>query len=396
MAEYSFLTQEEAEKAKKQILKFESPRSVKAPHFVMYVREYLIDRYGEDFLRERGLKIITTLDWELQEWAEKVIKEGVEINQAIRAHNASLVAIDPKTGEILAMVGSKNFWADPYPEGCLPGTNCLFEPQYNVATGALGRQTGSVFKPFVYVTAFKKGYSDKKIVVDEETDFNGYTPQNYDGLFRGEVTLREALAQSLNVPSVKVLANFAGIEDSIKTAKALGISTLNKPLSYYGLSLVLGGGEVRLLDMVSAFGTFATSGFRLPPISILRIEDSSGNILEERENNRKRVIESEPVNLINSILSDNEARAPMFGLNSPLYFKNYQVAAKTGTTQDYKDGWVVGYTPSLSVGVWTGNNDNSSMHKKPGVYVAAPMWRRFMEKALLKFPQEFFPEPKTD
>lgn len=396
MAEYNFLTQEEVKEAKSQTLKFESPRSIKAPHYVMYVREYLMNKYGEDFLKERGLKVTTTLDWELQEWAEKVVKEGAEINLNLQAHNAALVAIDPKTGGILAMVGSKDFWADSYPKDCIPGTNCLFDPQYNVATGALGRQPGSAFKPFVYVTAFKKGYSDKVVVVDEETDFNGYTPQNYDGLFRGEVTLREALAQSLNVPSVKVLAYFAGIEDSIKTAKTFGITTLDRPLSHYGLSLVLGGGEVKLFDMVSAYGVFATGGFRLPPVSILKIEDSSGNILEERGNNRKRVIGPEPINLINSILSDDTARAPMFGLNSLLYFENYQVAAKTGTTQDYKDGWVIGYTPFLSVGVWAGNNDNSPMYKKPGISVAGPIWRRFMEKALLKFPQESFPESGED
>ncbi len=160
--------------------------------------------------------------------------------------------------------------------------------------------------------------------------------------------------------------------------------------------MVLGGGEVKLLDMVSAYGVFATGGFRLPPIGILKIEDSSGNVLEQKDNNRRRVMESEPINLINSILSDNNARAPMFGLNSLLYFENYQVAAKTCTTQDYKDGWVIGYVPSLIVGVWAGNNDNSPMYKKPGISVAGPIWRSFMEKALLKFPNEPFPELEKD
>ena len=390
MAENNFITEKEAEEAKKQILEFEPPYSIKAPHFVMYVREYLINHYGEDFLKEKGLRVITTLDWELQEWAEKVVGEGAKANENVRAYNASLVAIDPKTGEIIAMVGSKDFWGDSYPKNCIPGENCLFEPQYNVATGSLGRQPGSAFKPFVYVTAFQKGFSDQTVVVDEETNFNGYQPQNYDGLFRGPVTLRQALAQSLNVPSVKVLANFAGIKDSINTAKSFGITTLNEPTSHYGLSLVLGGGEVRLLDMVSAYGVFATGGLRAPPTSILKIEDSSENILEKQTSSLKRVIEPEPVNLINSILSDNEARAPIFGLNSPLYFQNYQVAAKTGTTQNYKDGWIIGYTPSFVAGVWAGNNDNSPMYKEPGVSVAGPIWKRFMERALLGFPQESF------
>ena len=390
MVQSNFLTQEEAEKAKQEPLKFMPPYKIKAPHLVMYVREYLINKYGEEFLKEKGLKVATTLDWQFQEWAENAIIEQSKINEGLRAYNASLVAIDPKTGEILAMVGSKNFWADPYPEDCTPGKNCLFDPQYNAAIGYPGRQPGSAFKPFVYVTAFQKGASDKTIVVDEETNFNGYTPQNYDGLFRGPVTLRTALAQSLNIPSVKVLANFAGLKDSIETAQEFGITTLDRPLSFYGLSLVLGGGEVKLLDMVSAYGVFATGGFRVPPISILKIEDSDGNILEENKNTPRRIIEPEPVNLINSILSDNEARAPMFGPNSVMYFENYQMAAKTGTTENYKDGWIIGYTPSLVAGVWVGNNDNSPMYKEPGIVIAGPIWRKFMEKALLKFPREIF------
>jgi 1A family penicillin-binding protein len=393
MAELNFLSKEEAEKAKAESLRFISPAEIKAPHFVMYVREYLINTYGEESLKEKGLKVATTLDWELQELAEKAVKERAKNNEALRAFNASLVAINPKTGEILAMVGSKDFWADPYPLDCRPGQNCLFEPQYNVATGYPGRQPGSAFKPFVYVTAFKKGYSDETIVIDEETNFNGYTPQNYDGLFRGPVTLRQALGQSLNVPSVKALNSFAGIEDSIKTAQNFGITTLNRPFSHYGLSLVLGGGEVRLLDMVSAFGVFATSGYRLPPSSIIKIEDSQGNILEENKDNiPKLVINPEPVNLVNDILSDNEARSPIFGQRSAMYFENYQVAAKTGTTQNYKDGWIIGYTPSLVVGVWVGNNDNSPMYKEPGISVAGPIWRNFIEKALLRYPKEFFPK----
>lgn len=390
MAAHGFLAQEEAEKAQAEPLKFMPPYSIKAPHFVMYVREYLINQYGEDALKEKGLRVITTLDWELQEWAEKAVKEGTKANEVWRAYNASLVAIDPQTGEILAMVGSKDFWADSYPEDCVAGENCLFEPQYNVAIGYPGRQPGSAFKPFVYVTAFRKGYSDETVVVDEPTNFNGYTPQNYDGLFRGPVTLRQGLAQSLNVPSVKVLNSFAGLEDSIKTAQEFGITTLDKPLFHYGLSLVLGGGEVKLLDMVSAYGVFATGGYRLPPISILKIEDSKGNVLEKNKNTPKRVIELGPINLINSILSDNTARAPIFGLNSPMYFPNYQVAAKTGTTESYKDGWIIGYTPSMVAGVWAGNNDGTPMYKEPGIVVAGPIWRNFMEKVLLKFPQEFF------
>jgi membrane peptidoglycan carboxypeptidase len=278
----------------------------------------------------------------------------------------------------------------------------LFEPQPNVTIR--GRQPGSAFKPFVYATAFKKGYDDKYIMIDEETNFGiwgeeEYVPQNYDGKFRGPVTLRQALAQSLNVPSVKVLLSLADLPenfksdkepDSIKTAKDLGITTLNPP---YGPSIVLGGWEVKLLDMVSAYGVFANEGLRMSPVSILKIEDSNGNIIEENKKDSKRVLEIEVTRLINDILSDNEARAPIFGLKSPLYFEGFEVAAKTGTTEDFKDGWVIGYTPFMSVGVWVGNNNNSSMNREPGIVLAGPIWRAFMGKVLSQYPKETFSKP---
>jgi len=268
-----------------------------------------------------------------------------------------------------------------------------------VATYKIGRQPGSALKPFVYATAFQKGYDDKYIVVDEETNFGiwggkPYIPQNYDGKFRGPVTLREALAQSLNVPSVKVLLNLAGIPESIENARRFGITTLTEPISSYGPSIVLGGGEVKLIDMVSAYGVFATEGLRVPPFSILKIEDSKGNIIEENKKTPKRVLEKEVARLINDILSDNIARTPLFGANSPLYFTNYDVAVKTGTTTDYRDAWCIGYSPSIVVGVWAGNNDNTPIAKKPGVIIAAPLWHQFMEKALTKFPKENFIEPE--
>ena len=392
MTKEGYISQAEKEIAEKEEIEFAKIlQPIEAPHFVMYVKEYLEKKYGEDFLKEKGVRVYTSLDWELQEWAEKVVKEGAEINKNYRAYNASLVAIDPKTGQILAMVGSANYFGDPFPQDCLPGKNCLFEPYPNVAIR--NRQPGSAFKPFVYATAFKKGYDEKTIVIDEETNFgtpeNPYIPQNYDGLFRGPVTLRQALAQSLNVPSVKVLANFAGLKDSIQTAKDLGITTLTKPPSFYGLPLVLGGGEVKLLEMVSAYGVFASEGSHVPPVSILKIEDSSGNIIEENKKTPKMVLEPEIASLINNILSDNETRAPMFGSRSVLYFEDYEVAAKTGTTQNYKDGWVIGYTPSIVTGVWVGNNDGSPMRKEPGVVLAGPIWRRFMEKALLGKTESF-------
>lgn len=388
MCDENFLNREEAENIKKQEINFiELTHSIKAPHFVMYVRDFLIKKYGEEFLKEKGLKVYTSLDWNLQQEAEKIIREKAEKNKNKNAFNAALVAINPRNGEILTMVGSKDWFSEPEPKNCIPGKNCKFDPYTNIAISP--RQPGSAFKPFIYATAFKKGYNDETIVIDEETNFgtleNPYIPQNYDGLFRGPVTLRSALAQSLNIPAIKVLNDFSGIKDSIQTAKDLGITTLNKPPSFYGLSLVLGGAEVKLLEMTSAYGVFAAKGLQIPPVSILKIEDSSGKIIEENKKVPKRILEPKIADLITDILSDNEARAPMFGINSALYIEGYNVAVKTGTTQNYKDAWTVGYTSDIATGVWVGNNNNASMRKGAGgISIAAPIWKAFMQKVLFK------------
>jgi len=399
MAQEGYISQEQADEAKQVELEFAKvSQTIKAPHFVLYVEEYLFENYGKNFLEEEGFRVYTTLDWELQEAAEKAIEENIERNKAYKAYNSALVAINPKTGEILAMVGSTDWFGDSYPEECISGKDCMFDPKLNVATYGIGRQPGSAFKPFVYATAFQNGYDDEYIVIDEETNFGvwggkEYIPQNYDELFRGPVTLRQALAQSLNVPSVKVLVDLAGIQESINTARKCGITTLKESASFYGPALVLGGGEVRLLDMVSAYGVFAAEGKRYPPVSILRIEDSKGNIIEQKKKTPRRVLEQEAVRLLNDILSDNEARAPMFGYNSQLYFPDYQVAAKTGTTNNYKDAWTIGYTPNIVAGVWVGNNNNAEMAQKPSITIAGPIWRAFMIEALAKFPKENFTPP---
>lgn len=401
LVEKGYLSLGDGEMAKKEEVKFaEITQSIKAPHFVFYVQDYLFEKYGKDFLEQEGLKVYTSLDWNLQQLAEKEVLEGVERNKKYNSYNSALVAIDPKTGEILSMVGSANWFGKSYPEGCKPGIDCLFDPMVNAATYQNGRQPGSAFKPFVYATAFEKGHSDKEIVVDEETNFGiwggkPYVPQNYDGKFRGPVTLRSALANSLNVPSVKVLAYLAGQHDSLETAKKMGITSLTQPDSFYGLAIVLGGGEVKLLDMVSAYGVFSTEGLRVPPTAILKIEDSKGNIIEENKKTPKRVLSPETARLISDIISDNEARTPMFGAQSPMYFENYQVAAKTGTTTDYRDGWIIGYTPSIAVGVWVGNNNNAPMRKKPGVVLAGYTWRAFMEQVLPTLPKENFVRPQV-
>jgi membrane peptidoglycan carboxypeptidase len=352
--------------------------------------------------------VITSLDWELQELAETAVREGAERNQAGGAFNASLVAMDPRTGEVLSMVGSRDYFLDPLPEGCRPGINCKFEPHVNVAIR--DRQPGSSFKPFVYATAFEKGYTDKTMLFDLFTEFNPlcssggtprdrgaicYHPQNFDSKFRGPVTLRQALANSLNVPSVKTLY-LAGVDDSIDTAQDMGITTL-EDRERFGLALVLGGGEVKLLDMAASYSTFATEGMRHPVRPILRIEDKNGKVIEEFEPEEPvRVLDVEIARQVTDILSDNEARIPIFGPNNPLQFADREVAAKTGTTNEFRDGWTMGYTPSLAVGVWAGNNDNSSIRREPGSAIAAPIWREFLLGAFEKkqMPPEGFASPQ--
>ncbi|MBI2122210.1 MAG: transglycosylase domain-containing protein [Candidatus Sungbacteria bacterium] len=411
MAEAKFIPQEEVDKLKNAKLTFLPPRqSIRAPHFTLYVREYLNEKYGEDFVERGGLRVTTTLDWAIQEEAERAVLEGAEQNEkAVQAANATLVAIDPRTGEILALAGSKDYWGSPWPEKCNPGINCRFDPHVNVALRP--RQPGSAFKPFVYATAFQKGYTPETALFDVPTEFNSsclpdgtkpaglseeiqcYHPRNYDGGFRGPVTLRQSIAQSLNVPSVKLLY-LAGVEDSIKTAEALGISTLADSLRY-GLSLVLGGAEVTLLDMTSAFGAFARDGELYPKTAILKIETADEAILEEKKGESLRVLDENVARTINDVLSDNEARVPVFSPQSSLYFPTRAVAAKTGTTQDYRDAWVIGYTPSLVAGVWVGNNDNTPMHQSSiSVMVAGPIWHRFMENVLAKSAPEQFPRPE--
>lgn len=385
MEKEGFISKEEEEKAKSEELVFNTLPKTKAVHFTEYVKQQLEEKYGSDFLEIKGLKIYTTLDWELQQYAENAVKEGVATNRAnYDAYNAALVAIDPKTGEILAMVGSADPYEDPLPAGCDPATTCKFVPSYNIAAQAT-RGPGSSFKPFVYAEAFRKGYTDNTVVVDEYTNFgtdqNPYTPQNYDGLYHGPVTLRSALARSLNIPAVKVLRDLAGLNDSIALAQKMGITTLNRDPSFYGLPLVLGSGDVKLIDMVSAYGVFANGGYRIDPSPILRIEDSQGNVIYENKKTPRKVLETNVCNLITDILSDNAARAPLFGWNSVLYFEEPpKVSVKTGTTNDSVDGWTIGYTTDICIGTWTGNNNRTPMQGAMGGISAAPIWRNVMQK----------------
>jgi len=399
MKELGYITTEQYEGAKAEKLTFVPPRSgIKAPHFVMYIKEYLENKYGKDYIQTAGLKVYTTLDWDLQQIAEEAVKNGAEKNgKKYNSQNAALAAIDPKTGQILAMVGSKDYWAESFPEGCIPGKNCLFEPNVNVTTRP--RQPGSSFKPFAYAAAFEKGFTPDTILFDIKTEFNPncsssatqqldqyglscYHPKNYDGKFRGPISLKESLAQSLNIPSVKTLY-LAGVNETINLAQDMGIETL-KDRSRFGLSLVLGGGEVKLLEEVGAFGVFANDGVKNSTQGILKIENSGGETVELYKSSPKKIIEPQISRMISDILSSEDYRAPIFGRKSALYIEGIPVAAKTGTTQDYRDGWTVGYTPSLVAGVWTGNNNNAPINREPGAVIAAPVWNEFIKKSYAK------------
>lgn len=398
MFDLGFISQGEFDAAlKEQVTFLSQPETgIHAPHFVIFVRSYLEEKYGKEAVESEGLRVVTTLDYEMQKKAEEIVKKyALENKEKFNAENASLVAIDPKTGQILAMVGSRDYF-DKEIDG-----------NFNIAL--THRQPGSAFKPFVYATAFEKGYTPETTVFDLQTEFqttcdpdgnplpgekeeNCYRPENYDHVFRGPISLRNALAQSINVPAIKTLY-LAGIADSLKTARDLGITSLTDP-NRYGLTLVLGGGEVSLLEMTSAYGVFANDGVRNRYEKILRIEDKNGNILEEWKQNSERVLPENIAREINDILSDNEARSPAFGERSYLYFDGKTVAAKTGTTNDYRDAWIIGYTPSIAVGAWVGNNDNSPMEKKVAGFIVAPMWNAFMTERLKDSPDEKFVKPE--
>lgn len=386
MARLGYITQEQADTAMNTptLDKLQPQKDIiAAPHFVMYIKDYLQQKYGDQAVEQGGFKVITTLDWDKQQAAETAIREGAEKNKVWKASNAALVAMDPKNGQILVMVGSKDYF-DTSIDG-------------NVNVAIRDRQPGSSFKPYVYLTAFTKGYLPETMMYDVETQFEtaegkSYQPQNYDGKFHGPLPMMKALGGSLNVPAVKTLY-LVGVDDATALAKSLGISGLNDP-ARLGLSLVLGGGEVRLLDHVNAYSTLATGGIRHDKTAILRIEDPSGSVLEEFTSSQgERVVEEKYVAMLDSVLSNNANRAWVFGENSPLRFDNRPVVVKTGTTNEFRDGWTIGYTPSLAVGVWAGNNNNTAMTAgADGVNVAAPIWRAFLDKTLTHYPIEEFPK----
>jgi 1A family penicillin-binding protein len=385
MLDEKYITEEEYKNALAEKLVFSDKKQIfNAPHFVMYVKEYLSQKYGEQTLEQGGLKIITTLDWDKQEIAQKVMYEKTkDYPEKYNASNSALLSLDTKTGQILAMIGSRDYYNDE------------IDGQVNIVTSP--RQPGSSFKPLVYATAFAKGFTPDTILFDAVTEFKAYpknyTPHNYSNNENGPVTIRKALAGSLNIPAVKAIY-LAGIDKVLDFADNLGYTTL-KDRSRFGLSLVLGGGEVKMIEHLNAFATFATEGEYKETTPILKIEDGKGNTLEEFKLKTKKKFDSQIARQISDVLSDNNARAYVFGANNFLNLGERPVGAKSGTTNDYRDAWTIGYTPSIATAVWVGNNDFSEMKTRAdGGIIAAPIWQEFMKQILKDTPIEQFTKPE--
>jgi len=371
-------------------LEFVSPATAfKAPHFVMYVKKLLEEKYGEEVVEQGGLKVYTTLDYALQEEAQKIVSEEIAKVESVHITNGAALVTDPGNGEILAMVGSKNY-DDPDYDG-----------QVNVTLSL--RQPGSAIKPVTYLTALKKNYTAATVMMDTGTSFPGgagqpdYSPVNYDGKFHGPMQLRYALGNSINMPAVKLLAR-VGIKEMLQTAYEMGLVSLEpttENMKRLGLSVTLGGGEVRLLDLVSAYSAFANGGLKTEPVAILKVTDRNDKVIfEHKTGSRAKVMSEEQAFIISHILADNSARAITFGANNSLNISGRTVAAKTGTTNDKRDNWTIGWTPQVVVGVWVGNNDNTPMKQlASGVSGAAPIWRKIILRALSDKPNMAFKVP---
>lgn len=386
MAQDGYITKSEAEAAEGEQLNFKSTiTNIRAPHFVMFVREYLAQKYGEAYAAQGGLKVTTTLDLDLQDKAQQIVTDNIDKLKPYAVGNGAAIVTKPATGEILAMVGSRDFFD--------------VEHDGNVNVTISPRQPGSSIKPINYATALEhKLITPATIIMDIPTTFPGgpvpYHPVNYDGRFHGPVTVRNALGNSFNIPAVKVLA-LNGVDAMIRQATDMGITTFTDP-SRYGLSLTLGGAEVKMTDMATAFGVFANSGERVDLNPVLKVEDNKGRVLEENTPHPgKKVISPQTSYLISSILSDNGARSAAFGPASQLVVRGKTVAVKTGTTDDKRDNWTIGYTPNYLVATWVGNNDNKPMNPAitSGVTGAAPIWNQIITEVLKDKVNESFKVP---
>lgn len=388
MLELGYISEQEAQAALAEdtgiALEF---NDIEAPHFVLWVKEQLEEVYTPVEVEQGGLKVTTTLDYDKQVAANEAVAANKEArSETYGFNNSGLVSIDPSNGHILAMVGSADYSDDD------------IDGKVNVTMSPL--QPGSSFKPIIYTAGFERGYTPNTILWDALTTFKtttgDYQPKNYDLQEHGPVTIRSALQGSLNIPAVKMLY-LLGVEAGIDFAQRLHYSTLTDS-SAVGLSMVLGGAEVTLLDHTSAYATLAAEGVYREPVSILRVEDSDGEILQEwkeEEHKGERVLDANVARMTSDVLSDNAARTPYFGASSYLTLGDRPVAAKTGTTNDYNDAWTMGYTPSLATGVWTGNTDGAAMNRgSGGSAVAAPVWNAFMKEALSGTAVEAFVAPE--
>ncbi len=380
MREDGYITADQEKEADEQLETWpiqETTGLLKAPHFVFYVKQQLIDRYGEQVVEQGGLRVTTTLDLDLQEAAEKIVAEEIEKVKHLKITNGAAAVLDTTNGQILSMVGSRG-WSDPNYDG-----------KFNVVTA--NRQPGSTIKPVVYLTGLQKGYTAASMLMDVKTAFPGgdkpeYVPENYDGKFRGPISVRDSLGNSINIPAVKMVA-LVGIPNMLQQAYDLGFTTL-KPtpelLKRLGLSVALGGGEVRLIDMVGAYSSFANGGKKVEPTAILTVQDKDGNVLEQwRDETHIQVISPEAAFIMSSILSDPSARTITFGAATSLTLPGRTIAVKTGTTNDKRDNWTVGWEANGPItGVWVGNNDNSPMTQvASGITGASPIWKRIMQTA---------------
>ncbi len=384
MRENGYISKDQADKSYQAIEKFSFEKkesaTMKAPHFVMYVKDKLVQQFGEQMVNTGGLQVTTSLDYDIQKNAEKIVKDEVAKLEKYKVSNGAAVVSDPKTGEVLSMVGSTDYF-DKENDG-----------NFNVATSET-RQPGSSLKPVVYAAAFENGYTPATMLMDVKTDFPGgagqaaYSPVNYDGKYRGPVQLRFALGNSLNVPAVKILAK-TGLTPVMQLGYDMGIKSWEPTAenkARVGLSLVLGGRETSLLDEVTAYGVFANKGVRKDPITILKVTDNKGKVLfEKKDTDGEKVLSPEVAFLISHILLDNNARISAFGARSELVIPGKTVSVKTGTTDEKRDNWTIGYTPSYVVGVWVGNNDNSPMNQAiaSGVTGASPIWHDIMSFVL--------------
>lgn len=388
MAQLNFISKGERDEAKNKKIVLEiKPSKMEAPYFVKEVEKMLLEMYGEEYKR-MGLRVVTTLDFNLQKIATATVKEWApKLEKWYNAKNAALVSINPQNGEILVMVGGRDF-KESQVNIWTPGEKLSFQ------------SPGSAFKPIVYATAFKKGYTPETIIWDAKTDFGGsprYIPKNYDGKYRGPVKMKDALAQSLNIPAVKTLY-LSGIDEVANAAKSMGMIESFKEYEKAGLSMAIGGKDIVPLELVSAFGVFATEGTRNLPNYILKIEDRNRKIIFRPEFHPVKVLDSEICHQINWILSDNKLRAPMFGSRSWLYLGSF-AAVKTGTAAklDGKvtDVWTIGYTRDLVTGVWVGNSDNKPLYRKSaGATVAAPIWWHFMKEVTQGKNYQSFAPPR--